>query len=460
LDIYTRFSSFAISAGTITFNGDAKLINVMSTRKLAILEGRQETRKEKQYNSIGLEEANAVARVMGEGVLSDFIGRAGDKFLGGKYVKRLENDFQDFFQIKHAVSFNSATTALQAAVAALGVGPGDEIITSPFTMSATATAILLNNAIPVFADIDPGTYCLDPESVRSKISPKTKAIITVNLLGGSADYSKIVGIAKEYSLRIIEDNAQSPACKYNGKYTGTIGDIGVFSLNVHKAIQCGEGGVLVTNDDGLAFRSQLVRNHGEVVMDDLKDEKEFEPVVGSNYRMSEIHAAIAIEQLKKLNSINDARRKNATYLTESLAEIKWLSACMVPDSIEHVYYVYPIKFLSEKIGISRETFVRAMKAEGFNLGVGLQKPLYLFPMYQRKRMFLRSQFPFVSEEYPSDVSYAKGQCPVAERMYEKEMLITTIFQHPNTTGELDLFVDTLQRIESQVDDLKDYEQNN
>ncbi|PIT86552.1 MAG: DegT/DnrJ/EryC1/StrS family aminotransferase, partial [Candidatus Magasanikbacteria bacterium CG10_big_fil_rev_8_21_14_0_10_43_6] len=181
------------------------------------------------FNAIGTEEKQAVMDVMDKRVISDFIGRAGSKFLGGEYVLMFERKMCEMFDVAHAVTFNSATTALQAAVVALGIGPGDEVITTPYTMSATASAILLNNAIPVFADIEKDTYCLDPVSVEKNITERTKAIIVVNIFGGAARYDEILAIAKKHNLKVIEDNAQAIGGMYRGNHLGTIGDIGVFS---------------------------------------------------------------------------------------------------------------------------------------------------------------------------------------------------------------------------------------
>lgn len=426
-------------------------------KSLALLEGRTEIKKILPYNGIGVEEAVAVSRVMASRNLSGFVGRAGELFFGGPEVVRFERDFAAKFGVSYAVGFNSATTALQAAIAAVGIGPGDEVITSPFTMSASATAVLLNGAVPVFADIDPATYCIDPESVRVRMTSRTKAIMAVNLFGGSADYDELKKIAAEHGLKIIEDNAQAPGGMYHGRYTGTIGDIGVFSLNVHKVIQCGEGGVLTTNDPALAFRAQLARNHGEVVIDDLASQREFDPIGGSNYRLSELHAAIAAEQLKKLDGFNAARRELAAYLDKTFKRFSWITPCAAPAHVKHVYYMYPFRFHEEKFGVSRKTFANAMASEGFPLAEGYVKPLYLMPIYQKKRMFPRSQFPFVSSEYPSDVSYEKGICPVAERMYESEILTTSICQPPNTRETIEGLFEALVRIEDQVDTLRQYE---
>ncbi|MBU0660590.1 DegT/DnrJ/EryC1/StrS family aminotransferase [Patescibacteria group bacterium] len=410
------------------------------------------------HNPLGEEEKQAVIEVMDKKIISDFIGRAGDKFCGGEYVLAFEKLMCDMFSVEYSVSFNSATTALQAAVTAAGVGPGDEVITSPYTMSATASAILLNNAIPVFADIEDDTYCLNPKEVEKLITERTKAILVVNIFGGSARYDELLAIAQKYSLIVIEDNAQAIGGTYKGQHLGTIGDIGVFSFNVHKHIQCGEGGVLVTNNNKYAQRAQLVRNHGEVVMDDLVSAGEdFYPIVGSNYRLSELHAAVAIEQLKKMEKLNKTRVDLALYLSEQLQHIDWINGAYILPETRHVFYVYPMKFIIENIGISRRVFAEAMKAEGFPINEGYVKPLYLMPVYQKKRMFPHSQFPFVSTEYLTDVSYDKGICPVTDRLFDEDFIFTGICHHPRTKEDMDLFIQAIKKIEYHIDALKKYE---
>lgn len=431
----------------------------MKQEKLAILGGKPVLKKSfSLYNSLGEEEKKAVIAVMDKKIISDFIGRAGDKFLGGEYVKKFEAEMRKYFKVKYAVSFNSATTALQAAVAALGIGPGDEVITSPFTMSATPSSVLSNNAIPVFADIDYENYCMDSESIEKNISKRTKAIMTVNIFGGSSDFSRIIPLAKKHNLKIIEDNAQAIGARYKNKFLGTIGDIGVFSFNVHKHLQCGEGGVLVTNNKKLAFRAQLIRNHGEAVINDLYDqEKIYEPVLGSNYRLSELHAAVAIEQMKKINILNRPRIALAGYLTSQLKRFAWLVPCKILKNSTHVFYVYPFKFRSEKIGIKRATFAEAMAAEGFPLNQGYLKPLYLMPLYQKKEIYPNSKFPFISKDYECKVKYNKGICPVAERLFEKELLLTSICNSQRTKSDIDLFIKAIIKIESRIRELADYE---
>jgi dTDP-4-amino-4,6-dideoxygalactose transaminase len=396
------------------------------------------------YN-INKKEINSVNRLLKNGPLSGFVGSRGDYFLGGKNVKKLEALFCKKFKIKNAVAFNSATTALHAAVVALGIGPGDEVIVTPYSMSASATCVLMNGAIPVFADIDEKTFCLDPESIRKNITPKTKAILVANIFGGPADLDEIMKIAERNNLKVIEDNAQAPGAKYRGKYTGTIGHIGVFSFNVHKTIQSGEGGVLVTNDNVCAFRAQLCRNHGENYVSQDSDYSAG-PVMGSNYRMTEIEAVIAYEQLLKLDLFNKKVRELVAYLTKKLSGISGLELPYVSKDYFHVFYLYPIKIDEKKLGISRDLFVEAMTAEGFPMSKGYNLPVYLLKIFQEKKVFNNTKFPFEDGYYSGKVDYSKGICPVCERLYEHDLTHTMICQYPRTKKDIDLFVVAVRKV--------------
>ncbi|MCG8380344.1 MAG: DegT/DnrJ/EryC1/StrS family aminotransferase, partial [Proteobacteria bacterium] len=239
----------------------------MSKEKLAIFGGpKSVTKPFKHYNPIGKEELEAARSVIESGVLSQYLACWDADFYGGPKVQEFERFSEDYFGVKHAITVNSWTSGLIAAVGAIGIEPGDEIIVSPWTMCASATAIIHWNAIPVFADIEPETFCLDPESVENNISPYTKAIMSPDIFGHSADMDALMGIADKYNLKVISDTAQAPGAYYHGKYAGTIADVGGFSLNYHKHIHTGEGGILVTNDDQIAERLQLIRNHAEAVV--------------------------------------------------------------------------------------------------------------------------------------------------------------------------------------------------
>lgn len=407
-------------------------------------------------NTMGPEEMDAVVEVMKSGTISAFYGRAGDRFLGGSKVLGIEQAFAEKFHSKHAISVNSATTALHTAVAACEIGPGDEVLVTPYSMSATASAILMNNAVPVFVDICPETYNLNPAEMEKWITPRTKAVIVTNLFGLPANLPEILRIANKYGLYVIEDNAQAPGASINGKYTGTFGHLGVFSLNYHKVIHSGEGGIILTDDSSLAHRCQLIRNHGEVVVDDLNDHETV--VLGNNYRMTELHAAIGIEQLNKLDAFLKERVALAGIVTESLKQFEGLTGATVPEGYEHSYYVYPIRFNEEAWGISRNTFAKAMKEEGFPLGSGYQKPLYFLPMYQHKKVYNQTTFPFSLVENPIQ-KYEKGICPVVEKMFEKELFVADICRLPYTKHEISLFMEAIQKIWVERERLSSYEKN-
>ncbi|MFH0779340.1 MAG: DegT/DnrJ/EryC1/StrS family aminotransferase [Parcubacteria group bacterium] len=396
-------------------------------------------------HNIDQREIKAAIRVLRQGPLSGFLASASNGFLGGREVRKLEAFFARKFKINYAVSFNSATTALHAAIVALGIGPGDEVIVPPYTMSASASAVLANGAVPIFADIDDRTFCVNPDAIARCVTKRTKAIIAVNLFGGSADYRQIRRIARKYKLSIIEDNAQAPGARYFGKYTGTIGDIGVFSFNIHKTMQTGEGGILVTNKKTLALRARLARNHGEVVVDQMPHYSAG-PIIGSNYRMTELVAALAYEQVKKLDNLNQKRLFLVHRLARGLSGIKGLILPKENACVRHVYYRYPIKINERMLGISRDRFVEAMRAEGFLMPKGYVKPIYLLPVFQQQKAFNNTHFPFKSNYYKGRPDYRKGICPAVERLQEHELTLTDICQHPYTKKHVDLFVSAVKKI--------------
>ena len=402
-----------------------------------------------EYVTIGDEEKRAVMEVLDSSVLSKYLGTWSTDFYGGAKVRQLEQNWAHFFGIKHAVSVNSATSGLYAAVGAAGVGPGDEVIVSPYTMTASATAALVYGGIPVFADIDPKIFCLSPESIERCITSYTKAIIVVDIFGHPADMDEIMDIAQDHDLVVIEDAAQAPGAKYKGRYAGTLADIGVYSLNYHKTIHCGEGGVVVTDNDDLAERLQLIRNHAEVVVKD-KGVKNLVNMIGFNYRMTEIEATIAIEQLKKLEKLLQPRIKAAEYLTKNLSDFSGIVPPHVNSGILHGSYVYPIIYNSEEVSIPRAKFVAALNAEGIPMVNGYQEPLYLEPCYQQQIAFGKDGFPFTYPGYKGKVNYQLGICPVTERMYNKELMYTNICHSNITNRDLDDVLQAFEKIECNI----------
>ncbi len=239
------------------------------------------------YNPIGAEEKVAAQRVLDSGNLSGYIGAWHPGFYGGPEVQAFEREWADIAGVKHGVAMNSATSGLYAAVGAVGAGPGEEVIVSPYTMIASATAAVVFNAVPVFADINPDTYTLSAETIAPKITPRTKAILVVHIFGQPADMDPITALARANGIKVIEDCAQSPFATYKGRPVGSLGDIGVFSLNYHKHIHTGEGAMCTTNDDDLVERLQLIRNHAEAVVE-KKGVTNLVNMVGFNFRLGEL----------------------------------------------------------------------------------------------------------------------------------------------------------------------------
>lgn len=422
---------------------------------LAILGGKPVFDKAfEPYNSIGSEEINAVTAVMKTGCLSKFLGAFSEDFYGGPLVRQFEENWSKKFGIKHSVSVNSATAGLTAALGAIGIGPGDEVIVPPYTMSATAVAPLMYGGIPVFADIEADTFCIDPQSVKQNITSKTKAIIAVNLFGHPAKLQELRVLADQHKIKLVEDNAQAPLASENGRLTGTIGHIGVFSLNYHKHIHTGEGGVCVTDDDDLALRMKLIRNHGENVTENLQIEN-IANLVGYNYRLTEIGAAIGIEQLKKIDLHLTAREKVAKIITEGTAGLDGLTPPLTREWCRHVYYLWAMRFDHKAIGISRATFMDALKAEGVPFSAGYVRPLYLLPLFQQKIATGSAGFPFTL----SNRQYARGLCPVVERMHYEELLGFVLCTYNLNEHMAEQIVAAIRKVHSHAADLRKLEES-
>jgi perosamine synthetase len=410
------------------------------------------------YNTIGTEEKEAVMKVLDSGNLSQFLGANHSDFLGGPNVKSFEQAWANAFQVNHAVSVNSNTSGLFTAMGAIGIKPGDEVIVSPYSMSASAIAPLIYGGIPVFADIDPVTFCMSIESIEARITTRTKAILVVHIFGHPADMDPIMTLAKKHNLYVIEDCAQAPMAKYKGKYVGTIGDLGIFSLNYHKHIHTGEGGVIASNNSYLIDRCQMIRNHAENVVGPRAIE-DLTNLIGYNYRMTEIECAIGIQQLKKLPILLEQRLKNVAFLNSNLGNLKGIELQPSPaENSLHTYYVHPIKFKSDLVGIHRNAFVNALKAELPSavlretaplIGSGYVLPIYLQPIYQKK-----AAWAFEHPANKSSQEYTKGLCPVTEQMHY-ETLFTHEFMRPGMTDKcLNDVVDAFHKVLENIDELK------
>lgn len=353
--------------------------------------------------NIGEEEAKAAYEVVKSGWLNE-----------GKKVECFENNFADFIGIKYAIAFFNGTVALHSALAALNLGPGDEVIVPSFTFISTANSVIFTGAKPVFADIDDRTFNISPESVNEKITRRTRAIIPVHYGGQSADMKQLCEIVEDRDLLMIEDAAEAHGATYRDKKVGTFGNAGMFSFTPTKNITTGEGGIITTNDKKLSERLRLLKNHG-------MSSPYHHVILGYNYRMTEVQAAIGIEQLKKLPGIISIKQKNQKYLTKKLSSVKGLTPPFVPADRNHVYMLYTIKIDEEVTGISRDNFMQKLQKKG------IMTKIYFPPVH--------------SQPYYKDIGYSNNKLPVTEKIYKQ---VCSLPCHSNLTqSELKYLVNVI-----------------
>lgn len=372
------------------------------------------------FKSIGETEVAAAVEVVRGEVLSAYIGAPGEGFMGGPHVRAFEQKAAAHFGVRHALAVNSWTSGLIAAVGAMGIEPGDEVITTPWTMSATAMAILHWNAIPVFADIDRATFNIDAASVQRLVTDRTRAILLVDIFGQAADVAALREIADRYGLVLLGDTAQAPGARHDNRFTGTQVDIGGFSLNYHKHIHCGEGGILVTDDDRYADRLAMIRNHAESVIRS-EHSADLANMIGYNFRMGEIEAAIASVQLDKLEERVRDRQRVAGDLDAGLADLDGLTTPRVEPHGTHVYYVYGMTLDLDRLGVDRATIIAALKAEGVPGLMAGYTNIHRLPIFERQIAYGTGHFPW-SLRPERTFRYGVGTCPVAEELHDRSFL--------------------------------------
>jgi len=334
-----------------------------------------------------------------------------------------ERAFAEMHGRKYGLAVNGGTAALMLALHGAGVQPGDEVIASPFTWGASVSCILQNLAIPIFADIDPNTFTLDPDSIERKITPRTKAIVVVHIFGFPADMTRIMAVAERHGLAVIEDCAQAHAGMHAGRMLGSWGTVGAFSLQASKNLTGGEGGILICDDREVYERAMSMGTHPQRLYAEL-ELPEFREKIDSlafNYRMHSMSAAMANVQLKYLEGWTIARGQNARHLYDAVRGLPYIN---IPEPLleteRHAYYNIPFTYERDVIPLSRDEFVEALKAEGVGANVYVRVPLYLRPRFQNHDYFGRG-YPWAIADEP--VIYRKGDCPVAERMAKVEFQV-------------------------------------
>ena len=365
--------------------------------------------------------------------------------LAGSEVRKFERQFEEYEGIKHAIAVSSGTAALHVALAALGIGCGDEVIVPAHSFIATAMSVVHQNAIPIFADItDKEPYNIDCKDVEKRISSRTKAIVPVHWHGHPVDMDPLIDLAEKNNVSVIEDCAQATGAEYRGKKTGTLGDVGCFSFYQTKNMTTGEGGMLTTNNDELAENARMIRHHGE------REEAArtyHHVMIGYNYRMGAMQAAVGQVQLAKLDKMNNKRMENANYLTQHLRGIDGIEPPRVEPYAKHSFYIYHLR-ISQKLGMTQARVIESLNAEGIPTIPGPSIPLYMQPVFMEKRGYGHTHCPWDCSHYTGRVEYRAGDCPNAEML--DNTLVCPPMSPELTKNDLDDIIAAFTKIANHV----------
>jgi dTDP-4-amino-4,6-dideoxygalactose transaminase len=407
----------------------------------------------RSWPEITQEDKDAVLAVLERKVLSG---------VHGPEATALEQEWAAFTGSRQVLSFNSGTAALHAALFAAGVGPGVEVITSAFSFSGSFQPILHQNGIPVFVDIEPRTYNIDPAQIEAKISEHTRVLMPVHIHGLPADMEPILALAEKYNLIVVEDACQAHGATYRGNMAGTMGAMGCFSLNVTKNLSGGEGGFLNTDDEELAKRAKMIRTFGEKVG---KEKEKIRPyysyTVGWNYRTQELPAAFARSQLKRLPHYNAIGQRNGEYLTRELATIPGLLPPYVPPDRTSIYHKYRLRFDPEVLGIRmpaaefRNRLLDALEAEGVEITVWHITPLTSFPIFQQLDEGYGRGCPWSCPYYGKGIDYNPADYPQALRLMDTSLVVNTEL-YPIYLQDLELiefYVEAFRKVFGHLDEV-------
>ena len=373
-------------------------------------------------------------------------------------VTALEREWAEYVGTKHCLTTTSGTAALHMALAAVGVGPGDEVITSAFTFLASASCALHQNAIPVFVDIDPRTYCMDPDKLESTINERTKAIIPVHIQGLPADMRRIMAIARKHKLYVIEDACQAHGATYEGRKVGSIGHVGTFSLNNFKNLCGGEGGLFTTDDETYLKKGMLIRCFGDEI-DEVSHRRIYNAsILGYMYRNQELPAALARAQLMHLDANNATRIANANYLTRELGKIPGVIPPYCPPECTHVYFMYNVRFDPKIAGVNCEprrfriAIEKALYMEGVLVGQWQTMPVPAQDLFQSKLGYGGSRYPWlINEAKGVEYPYDPETFPVAKQLCDTYTIVHGIHA-PNDRDLMEKIVVAFHKVFAQLEE--------
>ena len=370
---------------------------------------------------------------------------SGRWFLADK-IAAFERAFADFQQAEFGIGVSSGTTALQVALEAVGIRPGDEVIVPAYTFIATASSVVSSGGIPIFADIQPGTYNIDPDSVAAAITDRTRAIIAVHIAGRPADLDAILAMAQPRGIRVIEDACQSHAAAWKGRRVGAIADLGTFSFQASKNLCAGEGGFITTDDRELHERAWSIHNCGRSPQGAWYEH----PLIGSNYRLSEYHAALLLSQMRNLEAQTATRTRNAERLTTLLSEIDGIDPLDPDERITtHAYHLYILRYRPQAFGgVPRDRFIEALQAEGVPCSSGYR------PLYKESAFAARfADSPFESSYFKGKPDYSRVCCPETERICAEESVWLTQTMLLGPESDMDDIAAAVRKVRNHADQL-------
>ncbi|NLO02541.1 MAG: DegT/DnrJ/EryC1/StrS family aminotransferase [Bacteroidales bacterium] len=355
-------------------------------------------------------------------------------------VAEFEQEFADFCGTKYALACVNGSVALRIALIACGVKPGDEVIITPYTFIATASIVLESNCVPVFVDIDPDTYNIDPAEIEKAVTSRTKAIIPVHFAGQACEMDRIMSIAEKHGLKVIEDACHGHGAEYRGKKLGSIGDAGCFSFQSSKNLTSGEGGIVVTDDEKLFHMIDSLRNVGRVKGGEWYEHH----YLGCNYRITQLQASLLRSQLRRLEEQTRRRHENGTYLNSLLEKIDGIEPLKRgKGETIHSYHLYIFKYDKSKFNdLPKSEFADMLNAEGVPCFMGYPEPLYKQALFQEKN--------FMCYAIPESVSYKEVSCKNAERACYNESIWIMQNAMLGSKSDMDLFASAIMKIQNAV----------